>query len=73
MARRFVRRVRSALAKPSANAARGMQMAMASLYGSERGPTGEEALAELEQRRREDDARRAGQGVLVLREAKPSP
>lgn len=73
MARRLDRRVRSALARPNAAARRGIAMAFVALYGAEPGPTGEDALAECEQRRREDEARRAGQGVLVLREAKPSP
>jgi hypothetical protein len=72
MARRFARKVRSTLAHPNAVAQRGMTMALAALYGSEPGPTGDDALAEREQRRREDEARRAGQGVLVLREAKPA-
>jgi hypothetical protein len=71
MARRFVRRVRSVLAKPTAAAARGLAMAREALATVEPGPTGDDAIAMLEQRRREDDARRESQGVLQLREAKP--
>ena len=46
---------------------RGLQQALAVLYSDERGPTGDEALAILEQRRRDDDARRLAQGCLPLR------
>ena len=46
---------------------RGLQQAIAALSSDERGPTGDEALAILEQRRRDDDARRLAQGCLPLR------
>lgn len=66
MARRLVRRLRSALAKPNAAAMRGLAAAREALCADVHGPTGDEAIALLEQQRREDDARRAGQGVLPL-------
>lgn len=65
--RRAMSYVRSALVKPNAAALRGLAAAQAALYSHERGPVGDEALALLEQRKREDDARRNRQGVLVLR------
>jgi len=39
---------------------------MAALYSAEPGPTGDDAIAECEQRRREFMARRAGQAELPL-------
>lgn len=71
MPRRVFRRVRSALAKPNAAALRGLALVRAALASTEPGPSGEAAIALLEQRRLEDEARRNGQGVLPLTEAKP--
>lgn len=65
--RRALRRVRSALARPNEAAQRGLAAARAAMASAEPGPTGDEAIALLEQRRREDEARRHGQGVLPLR------
>lgn len=71
MAQRVCRRVRRALAKPNAAAVRGLAMVRAALASKEPGPTGEHAIALLEQQRREMEAGMHVQGVLVLREAKP--
>lgn len=45
---------------------RGLQAAMAALYDGVPGPSGDEAVAVLEQRRRDDEARRMAQGCLPL-------
>ena len=66
MARRLLRGVRSALAKPNAAALRGLAQAREALLSAVPGPTGDEAIALLEQRRREDGEQCAGQGVLPL-------
>lgn len=72
--RRALRRVRSALARPNAAAQRGLAAARAAMASAEPGPTGDEAIALLEQRRREFEAERTGgQGVLPLRESQATP
>lgn len=44
-----------------------IERAARALSESEHGPTGEEALAQLEQRRRDDEAAQRAQGCLPLR------
>jgi hypothetical protein len=58
----------SALAHPNAASQRGLRAAMAELYGVASVPP-DDALAEQERFRREDEARRSAQGCLRLEPA----
>lgn len=58
---------RTTMRNASPAAKQALLQAFACLYSDTPGPTGDEALAELEQRKREADASRQRQGELVLR------
>lgn len=60
-------RKRSVIAHPNHKARAGMLAAMAELYSDKPGLSSEDALIERERIRVEDEAKRLGQGVLLLR------